>query len=79
MDEFLRAVKALQTADGKQVTVPANCPGSELIGDNVIVPQPCDVKEARTRLQERDVWLAVLPQALQISVEPVLTQSRILP
>ncbi|MHA1508480.1 MAG: redoxin domain-containing protein [Promethearchaeota archaeon] len=51
MDEILRAVKALQTADDNKVATPANWPNNELFGDHVIVPPAKDVKTAKERLE----------------------------
>ncbi len=50
MDEILRCVKALQTADKNKVAIPANWPNNELFGDHVIVPPAKDVKTAKERL-----------------------------
>jgi len=49
MDEIVRALTALQTADRNKVAVPANWPNNELIGDEVILPTPADEKIAATR------------------------------
>ena len=62
MDEILRALKALQTADKHKVAVPANWPNNELIQDQVIVPPAKDVETAKKRLEEYkdscyDWWL----------------------
>ncbi|MBN1801840.1 MAG: peroxiredoxin [Candidatus Lokiarchaeota archaeon] len=50
MDEILRALKALQTADKNKVATPANWPNNELFGDHVIIPPAKDVKTAKERL-----------------------------
>lgn len=50
MDEILRALKALQTADKNKVATPANWPENELFGDHVIIPPAKDVKTAKARL-----------------------------
>lgn len=50
MDEILRAVKALQTADENKVATPANWPENELFGDHVIIPPAKDVETAKERL-----------------------------
>ena len=50
MDEILRAIKALQTADANHVATPANWPNNELFGDHVIIPPAKDIKTARERL-----------------------------
>ncbi len=52
MDELLRAVKALQTADAHKCAVPAGWPNNEVVGEHVIVPPPCDTCDAKTRLQK---------------------------
>lgn len=49
MDEIVRAVRALQTADRNHVAAPANWPNNEIIGDQVIIPPPGDEKTAATR------------------------------
>ncbi|MBD3255453.1 MAG: peroxiredoxin [Candidatus Lokiarchaeota archaeon] len=51
MDEILRAVKALQTADQEKVATPANWPENELIGKQVIIPPASDEKTAEERLK----------------------------
>ena len=51
MDEILRAVKALQTADEYKVATPANWPENELFGDQVIIPPAKDVETAKERLE----------------------------
>jgi peroxiredoxin (alkyl hydroperoxide reductase subunit C) len=67
MDEIIRALKALQTADREGAAIPANWPNNELIGDHVIVPPAKDVKTAKERLQSKefecyDWWLCHRPQ-----------------
>jgi peroxiredoxin (alkyl hydroperoxide reductase subunit C) len=52
MDEILRMVKALQTADKYSVALPANWPNNELIGNKVIIPPASDEKTAKERLQK---------------------------
>ncbi|MEO1783634.1 peroxiredoxin [Thermodesulfobium sp. 4217-1] len=49
IDEILRAVKALQVSDKNKVAIPANWPNSDLVGSDVIVPPPSDVKGAAER------------------------------
>lgn len=49
MDEIVRAVKALQTADKNGIAVPAGWPENELIGDKVIVPPPDNHEDAKKR------------------------------
>ncbi len=64
MDEILRALKALQTADSKGCAMPANWPRNGLIGDHVIVPPPSDVESARQRLEKYegfDWWFCHKP------------------
>jgi peroxiredoxin (alkyl hydroperoxide reductase subunit C) len=59
MDEVLRALKALQTADKYGVAMPANWPQNELIGKKVIIPPPSDEKTAKERakiLDKYDWW-----------------------
>jgi len=52
IDEILRAVKALQVSDAKNVAIPANWPKNELIGEKVIIPPARTVKEAMERLEK---------------------------
>ena len=52
MDEIIRAVKALQETDAKQVATPANWPNNEIVGDHVIVPPASDEKTAKERLEK---------------------------
>lgn len=52
MDEILRAVKAMQTADKNSVAMPANWPENQLIGDEVIIPPATDVKTSKERLEK---------------------------
>lgn len=52
MDEILRAVEAMQIADKNNVSMPANWPNNEIVQDNVIVPAPKDVDNAKKRLSE---------------------------
>ncbi len=51
-DEILRALKAIQVSLEKGVAIPANWPNNELMGDEVIVPPPGDLKAAQARLEE---------------------------
>ncbi len=53
MDEILRVVKALQTADSQGPTA-ANWPNNELIGDRVILPPPQNREAARKRVKEAE-------------------------
>jgi len=50
MDEILRIVKALQTADANKVAIPANWPKNELFGDHVIIPPAKDIETVKERL-----------------------------
>ena len=50
--EILRMVKTLQIIDKTGSVAPANWPNNELIGENLIVPPPGDVKAAKVRLQQ---------------------------
>lgn len=54
IDEILRVIKALQTADAQGAAIPANWPKNEILGDRVIVPPPACVADARKRLKEYD-------------------------
>jgi peroxiredoxin (alkyl hydroperoxide reductase subunit C) len=54
MDEIVRAVKALQTADREKVALPANWPNNELIGDHAIIPPAKDVKTAMERKKSKE-------------------------
>jgi len=54
MDEILRAVKALQTADKYGVAMPAGWPQNELIGNKVLIPAPADEKTAKERAKMYD-------------------------
>ena len=51
MNEILRLVKALQTAD-KGYATPANWPNNELVKDEVIIPPASDEKTASKRQKE---------------------------
>ncbi|MFU0800888.1 MAG: peroxiredoxin [Xylanivirga thermophila] len=52
VDEVLRSVKALQTADKNKVAVPENWPNNPLIGDKVIIPPVATEKLAKERLEQ---------------------------
>lgn len=54
VDEVLRALKALQTADKHKVAIPENWPKNELIGEKVIIPPPKDVTMAEERMKEAE-------------------------
>ncbi len=56
MDEIVRIVKGLQTADANKVAIPANWPSSDLLGDRVIVPPPADIKTARERMKQYECY-----------------------
>ncbi|MGD9517910.1 MAG: peroxiredoxin [Armatimonadota bacterium] len=56
MDEILRAVRALQVADAREVNMPANWPNNELIGERAIIPPPVDRKTAATRLKHHECY-----------------------
>ena len=45
MEEIIRALAALQVADKHHVVMPANWPNNELIGDQVILPPPNNMKD----------------------------------
>ena len=52
IDEILRMVKGLQTADENGVALPANWPNNELIKDEVIIPPAQDQRTAKERLKQ---------------------------
>lgn len=54
MDEILRLLQALQTADRDKVALPAGWPQNELIGDRAIVPPPTSEDGVRKRLDQAD-------------------------
>ena len=54
IDEIVRAVKALQTADSNGVAIPAGWPENELIKDRVIVPPATSEADAAKRLEKFD-------------------------
>jgi peroxiredoxin (alkyl hydroperoxide reductase subunit C) len=56
IDEILRAVKALQVSDKNKVAIPANWPNSDLIGSEVIIPPPSDVKGAEERSDQANCF-----------------------
>jgi peroxiredoxin (alkyl hydroperoxide reductase subunit C) len=58
-DETLRMVRGLQIADKEKVSMPANWPNNELLGDKVIVPTATDIKAAeykRGKYDNYDWW-----------------------
>ncbi len=52
IDEIVRAVKALQTAD-QQGPTPADWPNNSILKDDVMVPSPTTLEGARERLKEK--------------------------
>lgn len=59
MEEIIRCLAALQIADKHKVAMPANWPMNELIGDQVIVPPPTNMKDAEKNKKENcsyDWW-----------------------
>lgn len=66
VDEILRSLKALQTADQYSVAIPENWPNNKWIGDNVIVPPAATEEEVKVRKEEaergevniKDWWFA---------------------
>ncbi len=52
MDEILRSVHAMQTADKNSVAMPAQWPNGELFGNHVIVPPAKDVETAKKRKEQ---------------------------
>jgi peroxiredoxin (alkyl hydroperoxide reductase subunit C) len=56
MDEILRAVKGMQTADANGVAIPAGWPENELIGQRAIIPPAADIKTARERGKEYECY-----------------------
>ncbi len=52
MDEILRIIKAIQTADKNKVAMPANWPENELVKDHVIIPPASDEETVEKRLKE---------------------------
>lgn len=56
LDEILRVVKAMQTADKNKVAMPADWPNNELLKDKVIIPPATDEKTAKTRKDEYDCY-----------------------
>ncbi|MGB9814142.1 MAG: peroxiredoxin [Thermovenabulum sp.] len=51
VQEILRALKGLQTADKNKVALPENWPQNQLIGDKVIIPPAATEKMAKERLE----------------------------
>lgn len=52
IDEVVRAVRALTTADENKVAMPADRPHNDLIDGRVIIPPPQTQEEAETRLSK---------------------------
>lgn len=52
LGEILRALEALQTSDKHGIATPADWPNNELLGNNVIISPPKDVKTAKERLKK---------------------------
>jgi len=52
IDEILRLLKALQTADKYDVALPANWPSNELINDHVIIPPADNDKTVKERIEK---------------------------
>ena len=60
MDEILRMIKAFQVGGRYGAAMPANWPNNEVVGEDVIVPPPHSVEEAKKRVKEYkclDWWL----------------------
>lgn len=54
IDEILRSIRALQTADDQDVAVPADWPNNQMFGDRVLLEPPSDVATAEARLANAD-------------------------
>lgn len=52
MDEIVRIIKAMQTADKNKVAMPANWPNNELVNEHVIIPPATDIDSAKKRLEQ---------------------------
>ncbi len=52
IDEILRAIKAIKISDENGVALPADWPNNELIQDNVIIPPPLNVHQAKERTNQ---------------------------
>src|SRR5690606_17964343 len=60
IDEILRMIEGFQTADEKQVAIPANWPCNEIIGKGLIIQPAADIDTAIRRPKEYkcfDWWL----------------------
>jgi len=70
VDEILRLVKALQTADKYGVAAPHKWPENELVGDHVIIPPASSEEERADRMKRAekgeiecfDWWFCHKPQ-----------------
>ena len=66
VDEILRSLKALQTADKNSVAIPENWPNNHWLGDDVIVPPAASEEEVKKRYEQekngelklKDWWFA---------------------
>jgi peroxiredoxin 2/4 len=56
MDEFVRMVKGLQTADKENVAMPANWPKNEVVGNHGIIPPASDEQTAVQRTKKYDCY-----------------------
>jgi len=59
INEILRMVRGLQTADEKKVAIPENWPDNEILGNRVILPPPTDVDAAKKAMEKHacyDWW-----------------------
>lgn len=56
IDEVLRAVKALQTADKSKVAMPANWPNNAILKDRVIIPPAADEQTAKERVKTYECY-----------------------
>ncbi|MGM5482807.1 MAG: peroxiredoxin [Nanobdellota archaeon] len=56
IDEIIRTVKALKTADENKVAMPADWPKNEILKDKVIIPPPTDEKSAKERKEKYDCY-----------------------
>jgi peroxiredoxin (alkyl hydroperoxide reductase subunit C) len=56
IDEVLRSVKALQTAEKNKVATPANWPNNAVLKDRVIIPPASDEKTANERVKSFECY-----------------------
>lgn len=54
INEIVRSVKAMQTADKNKVAMPADWPENEIVGSDVIIPPATDVATAKSRLKKAE-------------------------